>query len=1472
MEKVTYFRSRGAAMLLAILLAISGFQVFEASTPQKVLAATGDPGSISFGNTSKTNYLTYAKTDAFAFGTADFTIEFWWKPTVGGRNDVFDLKNQTLGETAITRMDLGYSIGGGGLKLYTDGGCAIDSGKSLVLNKWMHIALTRSSNTFNLWLDGVQKGTTACAANLGTAGYALQLLYENGGGNLANIRVVKGTALYTSTFAPSTAPPAKVAGTSLLLTTSQGADFLKDSSDNALVPVVSGSPASSSSVPAFGSVCFDNASTPSYVELSGATNAVGLGDFTLEAWIKIPSSPGLMTFVNGHAAITGVSVLSLYTNGVPGGGNGHMDGNGLIQTKWGNLPASTWAHVAYVRQNQSARMFLNGVPSTNASGSQTAAVADTKNYTSNSFRLGYANSGAWPAGWFGCMAEVTLTNSALYSSDFSASLPYPKSRSVPSSASIFLKSTPDGLINAGSGATPTATGSVTYSSDLPSAPLTIASATISGTSSYGQQLSAAAGVVSNAISPTTSYQWLRAGVAISGATNSSYLVTSGDVGRVISVTVTVSSGGNSASATSPGTVTVTKATPTFTWPPLAKTYGDASFAVAAPTSSTAGTFTYTSSAPSVVSLNGGTATVVGAGISTLTATFTPTDTTNYVSGVTAITAITVEKASLSITASSHTVSFGDGRPTITPSFSGFVNGDSESVISNLLCSTAYSSSTSVGAIATNCSGATALNYSFVYTAGVITVGQGVQSSGLSITSTTTTYGTPLYLITSGGSGSGANSFFVDSGPCSVSGSTLTATAAGTCMVTATKAASGNFLAASSGSTAITIDRKSLTITGLTGVNKEFDHGLTGSVTGTPTLSGVVGLDDVLLDGTPAFAFADGDVGNGKTVIGSGFTLTGNTAGNYTLSQPAVTANITKKAARVIATDRTVAFGAAVAGAYTTSGLLGGDVVASTAYTFSGTGTSTAPTAVGAYSITPSNSVFGSGSIGNYDITYVPATLTILAKYTTTYNSNGGLVANGATSSVDFVVGDTALTLPSATRANFTFVGWFTQQTNGIEIRGGYTPISNATLWARWVQNSLYGIGSNTKILTITTLAGVGNTYSASAGGGTIAIEYLADALPAGTVIDAYVLADTTNAATVIGAGNNYVMSLVLAWLAPDGTVPTTATGKAISMTITNATIKRGAKIYSVIGSNSTLLGTATVDGSATVPITDDPQIFIAITRPDAPTGILATSGVNAGSTITWSAPVSDGGAEITGYTVTSNTGETCISVTTACSMTGLTNGVAYTFTVTATNAIGNSTTSTASLTATPAAPIISTPTSSPPDTSAVDEARAAEAKALAEAKARALAEAKALAEDKAAAELKAAAEAQATADAKAAADVAKANALAGKPKTPSVSLYLLKASLKLSAYDTAYLKKYVSTLESATSVTCSGYVYPSKESKAKSKALAVSQATALCKTIKSYKPSLKTAIVTFDSKLAPKAAKGSKWVGVSYRVDGRTGF
>jgi uncharacterized repeat protein (TIGR02543 family) len=754
------------------------------------------------------------------------------------------------------------------------------------------------------------------------------------------------------------------------------------------------------------------------------------------------------------------------------------------------------------------------------------------------------------------------------------------------------------------------------------------------------------------------------------------------------VTATKAANGNYLAASSLSTeITINKATPTFTWSGLSKTYGAAAFNLTAPSPSTPGTWIYESGTPSVISLTGISSTVAGYGTSVITSIFTPTDIANYVSGGTIAMTVTVSKATLGITASSHTVAFGDAIPTITPSYLGFVNSEDSSVLLTApSCSTTYTATTSVGSTGSSCSGATASNYSFSYTAGVITISQGGQTSALTIDSTSVIYGSTLSLTTLGGNGSGANSFTVNSGLCSVSGSTLSTSAVGTCMVTATKEANGNYLASSSVSTAITVTKKNLTISGLTGVNKVFDGDLASTVTGTPSLVGVVGSDNVALTGTPTFAFATADVANTKPLTGSGYGLTNSTASNYTLTQPVVIANVTQKAARVIATNVTIASGATVTSSFTTSGLVTGDSVTAVTYSYSGTGTSTPPTAVGTYTITPSLAVFGAGSIGNYSITYESATLTILAKYTTTYNANGGIVSGGSTSNVDFVVGDNALTLPTPTRANYTFTGWYTLQANGTQVTGVYTPAANATLWAHWVQNSLYGMGNNTRIFSLTTIVDVGNTYSANAAGGTVGIEYLANALPAGTVIDAYLLSDTSTATTLIGASNTYVMSLVLAWVATDGTVPTTAANKAISMTITNGAIKKGAKIYSVIGTDTTLLGIATVDGSATISITDDPQIIIAITKPDAPTGVSATSGGNAVSTVSWTAPANDGGSSITSYTAVSNAGQSCTTSATSCQVTGLANGTSYTFTVTALNSIGVSDTSTASVAITPSAP------------------------------------------------------------------------------------------------------------------------------------------------------------------------------------------
>lgn len=695
----------------------------------------------------------------------------------------------------------------------------------------------------------------------------------------------------------------------------------------------------------------------------------------------------------------------------------------------------------------------------------------------------------------------------------------------------------------------------------------------------------------------------------------------------------------------------------------------------------------------------------------------------------------------------------------------------------------------------------------------------------------------------------------------------------------------------------------------------------------------------------------------------------------------------------------------------------------TNYTFGGWSTTASGTSVG--------------------LTYTPSISTTLYavwtlnQYVITYNGNAANVSN---SSATYTAGSSALTLPTITRAGFVFNGWYSSSTGGtlIGLSGAnFVPTSTRSIYAKWTQLSLSGVDANDLSFISSTTAnasiGVTSTFTTSSSSASVSIP--AGALPDGTVISYHLLASNANRTVALPAGTNYVLSLVVSWVAPDGSVPSTASGKPIAMTVSSSSIKKGASVYAIAGSSVQFLGVATQDGSVLVNITDDPEVAIVKTKPSAPLNV-SGSVSNGVGTVTWQEPLSSGGSDILGYEVAlSGVQTTCITSALTCSFTGLVAGTTYTVSVRAFNAIdysvAGSGAGSGAFTLSVPAPPAPTPVPAVPapiqvvnpkpvpmviptltsltfvenstkdggklvwtgtniesvlftgdsttypvpynygaftitwngslvnmipgvtykmklevrsinggsdsrtieyiiakpveDTSSADaalkiakelaeaqakaeaqaqadkvaseakaaaEQKAAEAKAaaeaanaaalkaaqqLADAKARAEAELKAKqakaaedariaeelrkAKEKAEAELKLAAEKKALEDAQAAA------ALAAKKIIPEITLYSISSKLTLSAYDKAYLNKYISTLKSKATVTCIGYYYVKNTTLAKAKARALVQATAICKMIKKAKPTIITKIAIYSSSKAPKAAQGAKWVAISYRVD-----
>ena len=175
-------------------------------------------GAVSFDGSG--DYLVIEHSD-MAMGTEDFTVEcFVYNRTNKNYNAFISTRETSNGTEAgfvIASNASGYFY------VHSNGPLAGSYSGDLVLplNQWCHIAYTRSSGTHRLFLNGVAAtNSTTTSRNytedmlvIGDNGYAKD---EPIDGFISNVRVIKGTALYTSNFIPPNRKLTNVTNTKLL--------------------------------------------------------------------------------------------------------------------------------------------------------------------------------------------------------------------------------------------------------------------------------------------------------------------------------------------------------------------------------------------------------------------------------------------------------------------------------------------------------------------------------------------------------------------------------------------------------------------------------------------------------------------------------------------------------------------------------------------------------------------------------------------------------------------------------------------------------------------------------------------------------------------------------------------------------------------------------------------------------------------------------------------------------------------------------------------------------------------------------------------------------------------------------------------------------------------------------------------------------------------------------------------------------
>jgi hypothetical protein len=396
---------------------------------QGVFSPYGEYWSVYLDGTG--DYLDVGSSGVTNIGSGDFTVEFW----ISTIDSSFNIFNPVSGTGAGY---WGLIVQSGDLRwnnAYASTNLWVVDGASIIDGHWHHVAVVRSSGTHAVYYDGVaqslQSGSFSDTTNYsGSAG----LRIGNGNldelkGYLSNVRVVAGTAIYTSNFTPPTEPFTSSASYTEKAIVCQSNRFI-DNGDNSNAITISGNTIISRYSPFGGgkpydfaadggSAYFDDTAANQYLQIADNSVFDATSSLCIEAWFYMTSAPG--DGPNAHA------IVNKWVSTTPGQRTIFIDIEStglrvyadiqnslnpvLITTDGGAISQHAWHHVAVTWDGSTYRAFLDGVLEGSTSNSN-APVA-----SSQPVRVAYNTNTHWFGGYISDVRWVT-DGGAIYTSDF----------------------------------------------------------------------------------------------------------------------------------------------------------------------------------------------------------------------------------------------------------------------------------------------------------------------------------------------------------------------------------------------------------------------------------------------------------------------------------------------------------------------------------------------------------------------------------------------------------------------------------------------------------------------------------------------------------------------------------------------------------------------------------------------------------------------------------------------------------------------------------------------------------------------------------------------------------------------------------------------------------------------------------------------------------------------------------------------